>query len=919
MAFTRTSSEPIEVFQKAGVADYYLKAKCAQFNQSPPFGIESEINLDDYLGIKDGAFSWGGKHFSSHVDAKTIELDKTSQNKVTILKANLKSGGHIQVNLDDQIGNLNGHLAVVEFWPSPEEVVNNSKEWPISIDKPHKRGLDQARAKYMMKNHSLAPVPPQKPDSYDQGSSSSSGATANAAVASGTMDIAIIGAGSAGMYSALLIKYLGIDANVTIYEANRERTGGRIYTHYFDKDGSKQNPDDANKTTFNPAFWDYVDMGAMRFPDLPNQYNLWRLIQFLNLTARGDLKDTKYSSLDGPSRSQIHFDYYFMAAKNVYDRAPANLKSTRGYYNNKYLRENDDGLGDVYNFASTGVPEKFFYEMPRPDTKVSDLNQPFEFICDKASVSYWASQVFATDLKRLWNAYWGDTTVEAVWSEIAEKYDGLSVRDKISRDPLFRRRYYKSDDMDPNEDRPLLNTHEDCKDHKKWFTNLEMTRVVNYIETINKATNMLDSSYLDMLSESFNFSSGSFTTQHSDRRDYSWRLIRGGTSRFTDSLEQWLKSRADIKKGKRVIGIHDLTKVGANPKIKLVIKDSSAFDLLTQQSEDPETQKKVQKELNERKKEEVLYDHVISTVTLTQVRTMDIDWSLLTPSTNMAIRTLTYEHSVKIGFRFTRRWWELEEFEEKVKGVTARIGGLASTDLSIRTLVFPSYGYPEWKPDQQGSPNQRIVPKSDLPGAMLVSYNWALDADNLANMPRYVAVKKAYENLRDLFEIKDIDGEDPLKQYFKKSEYEGVPEFAFINWNQDPNALGAFGVFSPGQFSSLWPEMTVPYPQGEGIGDKRLHWGGEVLSTNHGWIVGALDSAYRCVRQILRKELDDAKKGGDKEKEKYWQDKLTVLKDWGVPEELDDGAPIAKDELVPPPVIKGAQQVKYVRANAQHM
>ena len=61
--------------------------------------------------------------------------------------------------------------------------------------------------------------------------------------------ICIVGAGVAGLYTALMLKHLGIEYE--ILEAS-DRIGGRIYTHHFSEDKH-----------------DYYDIGAMRFPNNP--------------------------------------------------------------------------------------------------------------------------------------------------------------------------------------------------------------------------------------------------------------------------------------------------------------------------------------------------------------------------------------------------------------------------------------------------------------------------------------------------------------------------------------------------------------------------------------------------------------------------------------------------------------------------
>lgn len=64
--------------------------------------------------------------------------------------------------------------------------------------------------------------------------------------------VCIIGAGAAGLYTAMMLKYLGA-TNVDILEAN-DRIGGRCYTQALSGD---------------PKYHNYYDVGAMRIPDIP--------------------------------------------------------------------------------------------------------------------------------------------------------------------------------------------------------------------------------------------------------------------------------------------------------------------------------------------------------------------------------------------------------------------------------------------------------------------------------------------------------------------------------------------------------------------------------------------------------------------------------------------------------------------------
>ncbi|RWS20046.1 hypothetical protein B4U80_12166, partial [Leptotrombidium deliense] len=82
------------------------------------------------------------------------------------------------------------------------------------------------------------------------------------------MKVGVVGAGIAGLYTALLLQELGIDYE--ILEAS-EKIGGRLETHYFDKNES----------------YNYVEIGGMRFPKVPEFDRFigkqkWSLLSYLN-------------------------------------------------------------------------------------------------------------------------------------------------------------------------------------------------------------------------------------------------------------------------------------------------------------------------------------------------------------------------------------------------------------------------------------------------------------------------------------------------------------------------------------------------------------------------------------------------------------------------------------------------------------
>lgn len=76
--------------------------------------------------------------------------------------------------------------------------------------------------------------------------------------------IGIIGGGLAGLSAAFELRKLGFD--ITIFEAYKDHIGGRVYTHYFDKDKRL-----------------YGELGAMRFP--AGHETTWHYINLFKLNT----------------------------------------------------------------------------------------------------------------------------------------------------------------------------------------------------------------------------------------------------------------------------------------------------------------------------------------------------------------------------------------------------------------------------------------------------------------------------------------------------------------------------------------------------------------------------------------------------------------------------------------------------------
>jgi hypothetical protein len=100
--------------------------------------------------------------------------------------------------------------------------------------------------------------------------------------------ICIVGAGCAGLYAAMILDSLGLDYE--ILEAS-ERIGGRILTHRFNGDKGRDAPIN------DPMRYDYVDIGAMRFPNIGFMEPVFNLFELLDITEKnGMLIEYKYSA-----------------------------------------------------------------------------------------------------------------------------------------------------------------------------------------------------------------------------------------------------------------------------------------------------------------------------------------------------------------------------------------------------------------------------------------------------------------------------------------------------------------------------------------------------------------------------------------------------------------------------------------------
>lgn len=177
-----------------------------------------------------------------------------------------------------------------------------------------------------------------------------------------------------------------------------------------------------------------------------------------------------------------------------------------------------------------------------------------------------------------------------------------------------------------------------------------------------------------------------------------------------------------------------------------------------------------------------------------------------------AIREINYMPSFKAFLTFKDQFWATLG-ERQDAGL-----GAAATDRPNRQIIYPSYGYA-------------------AKGGVLQVYCWAQDAERLGALSDEEAINECLKGIAYLYPDWDV--------YASFSGYD--PENTTKTWFWDSHAGGgAFALFAPEQFKNIYPTLLTPEFEG------CLNFAGEACSVHHGWIVGAMDSAYNAVHNILQ-------------------------------------------------------------------
>ncbi|KAI0380166.1 FAD/NAD(P)-binding domain-containing protein [Hypomontagnella monticulosa] len=328
---------------------------------------------------------------------------------------------------------------------------------------------------------------------------------------------------------------------------------------------------------------------------------------------------------------------------------------------------------------------------------------------------------------------------------------------------------------------------------------------IQWMETQNTSTNLFDQAFSESVMDSFDFDYP---------EPYDWYCIDGGTTLLSEAMTEKIT-----------------TKVQTNKRVESISIDRGSL-------EDGNMSVKCADETSPRSG----YSTVFATPALGCLARMDLRGLELHPSQKDAIRSLHYDDSVKVALQFSYPWW--------IKDCGITTGGVASTDLPLRTCVYPSYNIH----DGEGKP-----------AVLLASYTWAQDATRMGSLVNPINEDELVELI--LRNLARLHARHMTYESIKAS-YTGI--YNAYSWSHDPATAGAFALFGPGQFSNLYPYLSRP------AADSKFHIVGEAASVHHAWIVGALDSAYTAVHRFLyRFKLLDA---------------IEELKrQWGEVEELEDG------------------------------
>ncbi|MCJ1470056.1 hypothetical protein MMC07_008701 [Pseudocyphellaria aurata] len=318
---------------------------------------------------------------------------------------------------------------------------------------------------------------------------------------------------------------------------------------------------------------------------------------------------------------------------------------------------------------------------------------------------------------------------------------------------------------------------------------------VEWLETFGGGTHWYSQAFSEMVLENMDFDYYEEEDEEEKEPATNWWCIDGGANVLAQQMEKSLTRKPTYCSAVTSIRLEE-TKDTHNLVVEIVNPDKESHNK---------------------------YAAVFNSTTLGAMQRMDLTGAKLNLGTKQAIRTLNYGASCKVGIRFSKAWWIQSPYNIR--------GGLAQTDLPIRTCVYPSYNLEDCH---------------DKPAVLLCSYTWEQDASRIGSLISDVSPnheeslkKLLFRNLALLHSTTAT-----YKDVYKMIEDSYIAHHAY-DWYKDQHSVGAFAFFGPSQFKEVWPDITCPSADG------KLIIIGEAASTHHAWVVGALESAMRGVYQFV--------------------------------------------------------------------
>ncbi|KAK3354067.1 hypothetical protein B0T25DRAFT_456471 [Lasiosphaeria hispida] len=366
----------------------------------------------------------------------------------------------------------------------------------------------------------------------------------------------------------------------------------------------------------------------------------------------------------------------------------------------------------------------------------------------------------------------------------------------------------------------------------EYSNHLGPLKVVNWCETMAAGTGHFDASFVSWLLLTLEFEYPAPTPPGYDTRpitsdgENAWWILNGGSDIVAEGVAKRLK--------RKPLYNHTVTGISHSPeKGRMVVTMRPGYDV-----------KPMTKE----------YTHVITTTTAPCLGFMDLRKAGLTRMHWEAIRTLHYDNAVKLGIKFQRRWW--------AEDMAITKGGTGMTDRPTRIVMYPSHA---------------LNTPEGSPGVLYACFNWGQDASRLGGL----SVSSEATSQVAIFDavMQDLA---IMHGYPEEKLRAMVMEYHVHDWNRDRLVNGHFALLAPGHFASYFGKLQQPAAVG------RLFLAGEMTSIYHGWIVGALNSAYCAIYRILVCEM--FRNLGNWGALNYLYNKLQLLRSrWGSAEDELEG------------------------------